>query len=154
MFRFKFRRPLWAPMGKIWKIVTQDCREMHLQTPEQLKRPLKNSSATKDTFLINLMMWYWNCTKMDNTLSYHTVVFSSTSQSIMIDPISQGFFSLDAKIGKSCFPILALSLWWTELYNSFDQFSNVIFLTQSIFLLAWNITRAFGKIHNVKGDFH
>ena len=48
-FRFvKFRRPSWAPMGKIWKFVTQDCREMHLQTPEQLKMSLKNSSATKD----------------------------------------------------------------------------------------------------------
>ena len=95
----------WAWRRKIWKFVTQDCWRMHLRAPKQLKISLKKSSTTTDIF--------------DKS---HDVVLKLTR------PHSQGFFSLDAKIGKIFFPVLASRLWWTKLFNPLDRFSYVILL--------------------------
>ena len=80
-----FPSPLVGAEEKNLEFVTQVCQRMHLQAEKQLKISLKNLPTTTDIF--------------DKS---HDVVLKLTQ------PHSQGFFSLDTKIGKSFFLILAL----------------------------------------------
>ena len=73
--------------GKNEEFVTLDCQRMPMRTPEQLKIFLKNSSTIAGIL----------DKSHDVVVELHqnlvTMVFSSTSLNVMIDPTLQGFFS-------------------------------------------------------------